>query len=163
MNDPRLREVLGLLDPPTGGKLWHGGAGVLGTLRGVRAEQAIWTPAPDRHSVWELSLHIAYWKYAVRRRLTGEPKGGFARTPSNWPRPPEIADEPAWQKDRALLRQEHSRLIEVVRGLDPGRLDETPDGGGGWRYADLLMGIVLHDTYHAGQIQILKRIYSSQQ
>ncbi len=31
---------------------------------------------------------------------------------------------------------------------------------GGSTYAELFMGIVLHDTYHAGQIQTLKGLFA---
>ena len=28
-----------------------------------------------------------------------------------------------------------------------------------YRYLDLMHGVVMHDTYHVGQIQLLKRMY----
>ncbi len=161
MADARIKEIVTALEPPRGKGLWHGGASPLGSLRGVTPAVAVWKPAPDRHSIWELVLHIAYWKYAVRRKLTGEEKGGFPRAPSNWPAVPKRPDAKAWNEDRALLRDEHERLVETVKRLDPGRLDRKPAGGGKWTFADLLMGVVLHDTYHTGQIQLLKRLYAS--
>jgi hypothetical protein len=158
MNDPRLDEILRMLDPEPGYRLWHGGASPLGCLRGVSVDAALWKPAPDRHSIWELTLHLAYWKYAVRRNLDGSPRGGFPRCPSNWPKPPEPADEPAWKVDRGLYRSEHERFVQVVRALDPGVLDERARDGA-YSYVELLHGIVMHDTYHVGQIQLLKRLY----
>jgi len=50
---------------------WHG-PNLQQSLKGVRAKQAAWRPAHGRHNVWELALHSAYWKYAVRRRIEGE-------------------------------------------------------------------------------------------
>lgn len=161
MKDPRLAEVLALLDPKPGQRLWFGGATPLGSLRGVAPEQATWKPAPDRHSIWELALHVAYWKYAVRRNLEGSPTGGFPRSPANWPRLPEVADTKAWKEDRAVLRTEHERLLEAVRGFGPRRLDDKAPGSGAYRYLDLLHGVVMHDAYHTGQIQLLKRLYRS--
>ena len=68
---------------PRGRGAWHGPT-VQGALRGVSAAQARWQPAPGRHSIWELVLHIAYWNYAVRHHL--EPDGpAFPRSPANWP------------------------------------------------------------------------------
>lgn len=160
VTDPRLGEVLKALDPPAGTKPWHGGASVLGCLRGVSAEAAVWKPAPDRHSIWELALHIAYWKYAVRRWLTGEERGGFPRSPANWPEVPDLPDAKAWKADRRLLREEHRRLVEAIRAFDPARLDDDPESGE-WTSMDRLTGIVQHDMYHTGQIQIMKRIYAS--
>jgi uncharacterized damage-inducible protein DinB len=159
-NRSRIADVTRWLDPPKGG-LWHGGPSPLSAVRGVSAEAAAWKPAPDRHSIWELTLHVAYWKYAVHRRLSGGPAGGFPRSPANWPGMPGQRDEAAWKRDRALLRDTHRALAEAIAGLDPGRLDDLDGRGGRWTLMDLVSGIVLHDTYHAGQIQLMKRLHRS--
>jgi len=130
---------------------------VLGTLRGVSAETARWKPHPDRHSIWELALHVAYWNYAVARRITGAPRGGFPRTPSDWPRPDKQGSRGAWDSDRRLVRQAHDSLVEALTDFDPARLDQNA-GDSSTTFADLITGILLHDTYHAGQIQLLKRL-----
>lgn len=161
MSDPRLAEVIKALDPPAGTRPWHGGATVLGCVRGVDADTAAWKPAPDRHSIWDLVLHIAYWRYAVRRRLTGEEKGGFPRSPADWPAVPEPADEEAWARDRALLREGHRQLVAAVLAFDPARLDDNPEDESRYTFMELLSGIVQHDLYHTGQIQIMKRIHAS--
>jgi uncharacterized damage-inducible protein DinB len=159
MSDPRLAEIVRLLDPKPGTRQWFGGASPLGCLRGVSHQQAAWRPAPHRHSIWELTLHLAYWKYAVRRRLEGSSMGSFPRSPSNWPSAPDVVDARAWNGDRALLKAEHQRLVASVRAFDPKRLDARAAGSGTYRYTDLLYGIVMHDTYHVGQVQLLKRWY----
>ena len=160
MSQERLAEILKLYDPPPGTKLWHGGATAMGALRGMPPEEAAWKPAPDRHSIWELVLHIAYWKYVVQRRITSGEKGAFPRSPSNFPAVPDPPDATAWKRDRALLKTTHLELVEVMKAFDPKRLDEMPPEGT-YSYADLMTGIVLHDTYHAGQIQIMKRLHKS--
>ena len=159
MTDSRLAEVLHLLDPPSGTRLWYGGATAIGSLRGVGHAQAAWKPGPDRHSIWELALHIAYWKYAVRRRLDDAvPRGAFPRSPANWPRMPDEPDEGAWKEDRALLRREHEALVAIARTLGPDDLDRR-DAKGEYRALDLLFGVAAHDVYHTGQIQLMKRLY----
>ncbi len=161
MTDRRLEEALRHLDPPPGTKLWHGGASVLGALRGLSPEVAAWRPYPDRHSIWALALHVAYWNYAVRRRITEEERGGFPRAPSNFPRVPSETTKAAWKEDRALVKQEHDRLVEALTDFDPSRLDAYAGSSTKTTYADLITGIVLHDTYHAGQIVMLKRLAAS--
>ena len=161
MADKRISETLRHLRPPTGAKPWHGGPTVLGALRGVSAEVALWKPFPDRHSIWELALHVAYWNYAVERRLAGGPRGGFPRKPSNWPTPPAEGTVVAWAEDRRLVQRHHESLAEVIAGFDPARLDEIAGGQGHTTFADLITGILLHDTYHAGQIQLMKRLARS--
>jgi hypothetical protein len=158
MDDLRLREILNLLDPPAGQRLWYGGATVAGCLRAVSHRQAAWKPPGRAHSIWELTLHVAYWKYAVRRKLETLPQGTFPRSPANWPALPKPADERGWKADRALLRSEHAQLVEAVRAFDPRRLDDVTPGGQSYRFVDLLLGVASHDLYHVGQIQLLKRL-----
>jgi uncharacterized damage-inducible protein DinB len=161
MSDQRIHYILATLDPPPGSKLWYGGASLLGSIRGISAREAHWKPAPDRHSIWELVLHTAYWKYAGRRSITGEPKGGFPRSPANWPFTPEKPDEKQWKEDCQLLRDQHEQLVEAIGSLDPARLDQKISVDAKWTYADLLMGILTHDMYHTGQLVMMKRLYKS--
>ena len=83
-----LDALLATLDPKRGAA-WHGGPTPMLALRGVSAAQARWVPARRRHSIWELALHIAYWDYAVRRRLDPDTPRDFPRSPANWPALPE--------------------------------------------------------------------------
>src|SRR4029078_11565699 len=53
------------------GEAWHGPS-VLSLLEGVTAEQAAAHPIPGAHSILELTLHIAGWESACRRRLQGD-------------------------------------------------------------------------------------------
>lgn len=67
--DPIAKLVLENVQPRAGRGSWHGGHTAVGALRGVSPEQAVWTPARDRKSIWQLALHMAYWKYAVCERV----------------------------------------------------------------------------------------------
>jgi uncharacterized damage-inducible protein DinB len=146
---------------PARGQAWHGGPTPVGAVRGVEAALARWRPARGRHTIWELALHIAYWNYAIRRRLLGKPIPRFPRSPANWPATPSPADEVAWDADRALLASEHRMLVEVVQSFAPTRLNRRAGTRKRWTYGDLILGITVHDAYHVGQIQLLKRLASS--
>lgn len=144
---------------PESGQGWHGGPTPIGALRGVSAELARWRPAPGRKSIWDLTLHIAYWKYAVRRMLDGSKRGAFPRRPSNWPAPPARPDEDTWAADVALLRAEHGRLVQAASEVKPSVLGRRPPTSKRWTYGELMVGIAMHDAYHTGQIQLLKRLW----
>ena len=153
--DSRL--LVEILDHAFTGRGWQGTT-LTGAIRGVSPALASWRPASDRHSIWDLVLHTAYWKYAVRCRLTGErPKGGFARSPANWPTPPAQGGTGAWRADIRLLKVEHAKLRDVVAQLSDRRLARrTPSGA--WRLDETIFGVAAHDAYHTGQIQLLKRL-----
>jgi len=156
--DARIRLLLEVFDQAFGGHSWHGTT-LSGSLRGVTAGQALWRPGQGRggHNIWEITLHAAYWKCIVRRRLTRDPALKFPRPRSNWPELPERPDEGSWRRDVALLKREHALLRRTIARFDPARL-----GRRGWRSqwtnVTHIYGIASHDLYHAGQIQLLKRL-----
>ena len=85
-HNPSLLEgrlLLRMLEQAFDRKSWHG-PNLRGSIRGVSASDAAWRPADGRHSIAEQVLHAAYWKYVVRRKLTGEKRGSFALPGSNW-------------------------------------------------------------------------------
>jgi hypothetical protein len=154
--DPRIELLLEIIDQAFDRKGWHGTT-LRGSLRGLSADEALWRPAPGRHNIWELTVHAAYWKYAVRRRLMGDAVGSFSRKPSNWPLVPEKADPAEWKRDIRLLETEHQLLREAIRTLPPARLEQrSPQGV--WTNAEEIHGIAAHDLYHTGQIQLIKRL-----
>jgi hypothetical protein len=146
---PELKIILDLLDEAFDKKSWHG-PNLRGALRGVSARQAAWRSQGGRHNIWELALHAAYWKYVVRRRITGKKRGSFVLAGSNFfPRPIELS-EAAWQSDLDLLAEEHRKLRAAAAQLSRNAL--TP------KNLHLLRGAAAHDLYHAGQIRLLRRM-----
>lgn len=158
MSDPTTDVILAALDRAYDAKSWHG-TNLRGAVRGLRADLAAWRPAPGRHNAWEYAVHAAYWKYVVRRKITGEPRGSFPLEGSNFfPRPEEgRATEAAWKADRALLEEQHRLLREAVASLTAADL-ARPAEGSKYTLLELVTGATAHDLYHAGQIQLLKRL-----
>lgn len=151
-----VRCLLALLDSAYNRKSWHG-TNLRGSVRGVSARHAAWRPGPDRHNIWELVLHAAYWKYIAFRRLTGLARGSFPAKGSNWFARGDAADDYAWRDDVALLDRTHKTLRAAVAKLSAADLDRTPRGSTVSNFA-LLSGVAAHDLYHAGQIQLLKKL-----
>lgn len=145
--------LLRAIDEAYDRKSWHG-PNLSNSLRGVRSAEAAWRPSPERHNIWEIVLHLAYWKYVVRRRITGLKRGSFQISPGNdWFQRPEVNSERAWKNDIVVLQEEHKLLREAVWTLDLSIADEKTL----W----LIRGTAAHDFYHAGQIQLLKRFHRS--
>ncbi len=149
-----VSSLLQQIDEAYDRRSWHG-ANLRGSLRGLSPEAAAWRPGPGRHNIWELTLHAAYWKYAVRRRLSGAARGAFAIRGSNWFARPEAATPRAWRADLALLANEHRQLRAAIARLSDRDLARRAGKG---TVGFLVRGIAAHDLYHAGQIQILKRL-----
>ncbi|HEV3277757.1 MAG TPA: DinB family protein [Terriglobia bacterium] len=163
MAQSEIERLLALIDEAYAGPAWHGPS-LRFALRGVTPEQAAWRAASGRHNIWELTVHAAYWKYAVRRRLLGGKRGGFAEAGNNWFERGDAgagtivtADAKTWRRDLAQLARAHRELRQTVAGLRPSQLDR-PAAGSRQTPRHMIAGTALHDVYHAGQIQLLKRL-----
>ena len=148
--------LLHLIDEAYTKKAWHG-TNLRGSIRGLTAQQAAWRPEPTRHNIWEIVLHTACWKYIVRRRLLGEKKGSFPLKGSNWIERPLDMTENTWRRDIRLLDEMHRSMCEAIVLLKPSDLNRKP-AGSKVSHASIISGIACHDVYHAGQIQLLKRL-----
>jgi hypothetical protein len=157
MAHPEIEHLLGLLDEAYTRAAWHG-PNLRGSLRGLTVREAAWRPKGGRHNIWEIVVHEAYWKYAVKRRLVGEKRGSFSLKGSNWFARQIDRGEKAWRNDLGLLDAEHLRLRETVSSLQPEDLDR-PAPGSKTVARRLIAGIALHDVYHAGQIQLIKKLF----
>lgn len=156
MPDTERVLLLAALDEAYDTRSWHG-TNLRGSIRGMSRATARWRPGRGRHNIWELVVHAAYWKYAVRRRLTGEQRGSFPLKGSNfWVRPEEDS-EAAWKRDVVLLAGEHRALRAAVEALPVTQFAKQAPGSP-FTYTGLIRGAAAHDLYHAGQIQLLKRL-----
>ena len=143
--------ILALFDEGYERKTWHG-PNLQQSLKGVTAQQAAWRPAPGRHNIWELALHAAYWKYAVRRKLEGGKRGSFVLKGHNFFERPQKGriTQALWRADLAILDKEHRALGKSIR--QALRKPLTP------KQLSMLYGVAFHDVYHAGQIRLLRRL-----
>ena len=146
--------LLRLIDEGYERKAWHG-PNLRGSLRGVSASQASKRPGPGRHNIWEVAVHAAYWKYVVRRRILDERRGSFPLKGSNWFRRPAPGAD--WKADLRMLGEMHGSMRRAVASLKDADLGRKAKGS---RVANatIVAGIAAHDIYHAGQIQLLKRL-----
>jgi hypothetical protein len=154
----QVQRLVALIDQAYDRRSWHG-TNLRGSIRGLSAERAAWRPGRTRHNVWEIVVHAAYWKYAVTRRFVAMRRGSFPLKGSNWFERPDRASrgETGWRADVALLESAHRTLREAVASLTTDQLDRRPRGSTVSHF-DIIAGIAAHDLYHAGQIQLIKRL-----
>jgi uncharacterized damage-inducible protein DinB len=135
------------------GGAWHGPA--LGqALADVDAATASRRPLPGAHTIWEIALHARTWIDVARRRLAGEAVGELAPE-LDWSAEADGSGD-AWRAALAGLEEAHCGLHSTVLALEDERL-EDPVAGSDPTVRGLLLGVLQHNVYHAGQISILKR------
>ena len=136
------------------GPAWHGPS-VLAALRGMTAATAARRVERGRNTPWELVLHLAYTRHRLLGRL-GVNAGRFPRKLRTawWPIAPAEPTEAAWRGDLALLRTYQERLLQAVGQASEAQLRRRR-AGQRRTIADELIGVAVHDAYHAGQIRLI--------
>jgi hypothetical protein len=133
---------------------WHG-PDLKAALADVEAAVAFWRPASGRHNIAEIALHHAYYARAVRAQISGRPPEPFVVAGEDWF---EVNDgrELSWPRIKAAVESEQLRLAELVAGIRSGTVPSAiPDEE---RFG-LVLGITCHAVYHAGQVQLIKRLH----
>jgi hypothetical protein len=144
------RVLARLLEESYGPGAWHGND-LQAALADVTPEAAFWRPAPERHNIAEIALHHAYYVHSVRGRLTGTTPEPFVLEGGDWFALAGAAGPLDWPQVRAVVEEQQVRLAAVVANLPVTSLSDNE------RF-DLVLGITCHAIYHAGQIQLLKRL-----
>lgn len=127
------------------------GKGALPSIKGVAAEVAH-RRHPAQHTIAEIVLHMAYWKDAVTARLRDQP---WSLDESlNWRA--AGPGEAGWVAAREELAAAQKRLVAALRAFTPDRMLERIRGR--LRLIDVVTDIATHDTYHAAQIFVLRRL-----
>lgn len=139
------------------GPAWHGPA-LAELLRDVDHVTAAGHPLPGVHSIWEIVLHLTAWAREVARRLQGQQAG--LPPEGDWPEAGPPTPE-RWSAARADLAAAHAELARALEAFPGHRLDE-PAGSAegptpGVTYAGTVAGLLQHDSYHGGQIALLKK------
>lgn len=150
--------LLAALDDAYNKTGWHGPT-LRGAIRRVDAAEAVWHPEHVTHSIAEIALHCAYWKYAGLRRLTGAKRGGFPIKGSNWFAIDSNLSESKWKEIVKLLDDMHAQLRDAVAMLPVKHLRKVPTGAKVTNLK-LIYGLSAHDAFHAGQIRLLRGQYA---
>jgi uncharacterized damage-inducible protein DinB len=134
------------------GDSWHG-PNLMKTLDGIDYTQAMMRPLGERHTIWELTDHISFWMEEVWKSVRD--KAGL---------------NPDKKKDWTQMGATSEEWSQAVNRLEAA-VNMTLDALAEWRDEDLyklvpetkytfkqmLHGMVHHNLYHAGQINLLKK------
>lgn len=142
-----------ILDEGYGPGAWYG-SDLRAAVGEVSARDAYRRPAPGRHNIAEVALHAAFWANEATSRLTGAPRAPLPLEGEDWF---EVngAGTLAWERIVAELGAAQRRLSQAVSEVAGGA--RTSPLGEAERF-DLVIGVTGHAAYHAGQIQLIKKM-----
>lgn len=151
---PSKETILAELDEIYRGPAWHGPA-VLEALHDVSAGLAAKKIAAHRNSIWELVQHLTHGRHLLIERLE-QRQFDFPREIREpwWPAAVVETGESEWRSDLRLLDDYHTKLVDAVRRASDAQLARVPSPGD-QTLAQQLLGMAIHDAYHAGQIRLL--------
>ena len=113
---------------------------------GLTPQQAAWTPAPGRHSIWQIVEHMVFWRQDNLHRLAGgKPPSKDQLAAGNFPRV-SAATEKAWSATLARWEKTQRDIAQAID--DPAKP------------LDRLQYLLPHDCYHVGQIMYLRALQS---
>ena len=136
-----------LIENTFSGPAWHGPS-LLETIQEIPATAAL-RKSPATHRIIELVLHMAVWRNFVTRRLLGD----NAFEVSDQENFPQSED---WGLAIEIIKKSQTDLLDALKKFPIERLAETVPSRG-YDFYTMLHGIIQHDTYHIGQVVLLKK------
>ena len=142
-----------ILDEGYGVGAWYG-SDLRTATADISAADAFKRPAEGRHNIAEVALHHAYWADQSTGKLLGQPAPPFPLEGEDWFEL-TTATTLSWKQIVATLDAAQQRLSQAVSEVASGA--RTSPLGEAERF-DLVIGISEHAAYHAGQIQLIKKL-----
>jgi len=143
-----------ILDEGYGPGAWYG-SDLRAAIADITPATAFARPRTGRHNIAEVSLHHAYWVGQVTAKLTGGEPSAFPLVgKEDWH---DLDDESkvSWAAIAALVDASQQRLSRAVGEIASGaRVSPLSEA----EQFDFVIGITGHAAYHAGQIQLIKKM-----
>jgi hypothetical protein len=131
---------------------WHG-PDLKAALSDVTPELAFWRPGTGRHNIAEIALHHAFFARSVRAQIRGEDAEPFVLEGEDWFELPTKAAL-SWPRVLEVVAAQQKALEKAIVDVGAGRVSPAKDV----KVLDLVLGITCHAVYHAGQVQLIKRL-----
>ncbi|WIY59507.1 DinB family protein [Bacillus arachidis] len=130
-------------------------------LHGVSAAEAAWTSSGISNSIWQIVNHLIFWNEDVihRIKVTENPHKAEDNE-ETFGNPGDPEDEIGWAQTVQRLNEVMNKLKTVIADLDDEKL-KVPYAANRYSIERLLSNIMMHDTYHLGQIVLLRKLQSS--
>jgi uncharacterized damage-inducible protein DinB len=142
-----IKQLASLVKRVYNGKAWHGPSitEVVKDIDDKTAKKKI----GNSHSIVQLVLHMVAWRIFVTKRLLGN--ATFELTDAD-----NFPDETSWAVAYQKLEQSQAELLSAIETVSDSLLHENVSNRK-YDFFVLLHGVIHHDIYHIGQIQLIKK------
>lgn len=142
-----IKNISKIIERVYSGKPWHGPS-ITEVLKDIDDSNA-GKKTGSSHSIVQLVLHMVAWRNFVTKRLLGDTEYELSEN-QNFP------PETDWASALHALEDSQSALLKAINTVDANKLHETVSNRK-YDFFILLHGIIHHDIYHIGQIQLIKK------
>lgn len=133
---------------------WYG-PGVLESLNKISEEK--WHQQHGHRTIADLIGHVIAWRNFAIARLDGRTDFGIEmNTEDDWPDCSSLSKATLLQQ----LADTQTALIATLEGLSDVDLETHVPSQYGYNRGDLALGVMQHDIYHTGQINLLVKLMS---
>jgi uncharacterized damage-inducible protein DinB len=132
----------------------------------ISAGVAARTVAGYPHSIWQIVEHMNYWMDYELAKIAGENPHYPDKAIESWPTHPRPTDDPAAEHKWQAATHRFADLLARLAGLaesDSAALERKIQNAGSPQASRestvhaMLWQITSHNSYHAGQIALLRR------
>ncbi|MBX2964200.1 MAG: DinB family protein [Cyclobacteriaceae bacterium] len=142
-----IKNLSNLIQRVYDGKAWHGPS-VKDVLKDIDATTCR-KKVGDSHSIVQLVQHMVSWRTFVTNRLLGNTTFELSDD-QNFP------PETDWPTALQQLEESQVALLNAIETISSEKLWEEV-ANRKYDFFVLLHGIIHHDIYHIGQIQLIKK------
>lgn len=110
------------------------------------------------YSIYQLVRHMYYWQQFMLGHLEGHKPQLPVNVMESWPKETSPQDEMSWQADIKMFLDGVDRAVAIA---ETSQLDEPLPHFPGETRAGILRNIASHNSYHLGEIVLLRRFYGA--
>ncbi|OAX45823.1 DinB family protein [Paenibacillus sp. AD87] len=110
------------------------------------------------YSIYQLVKHMHYWQQFMLEHLEGRKPQLPANVMESWPEDTGPQDEAAWEADIQAFLDGVDRAVTIAETV---QLDDSLPYFPSETKAGLLRNIASHNSYHLGEIVLLRRFYGA--
>lgn len=144
----KAQRISELLRSTFDGEAWYGPS-VMSVLKDISPEQ-VFNKIGESNSIIELVEHMTAWRNFTIKKLQGDVSFDIKTDEMNFPQSKD------WNKSLEGLKESQHKLLGLLEDLPDERLVAFVEGRK-YSFQVLLHGIIQHDIYHLGQIQLIKK------
>lgn len=118
-------------------------------VKGITAEQAMWTDGSGNHSVGQLAYHLMFWNERSLKSFKGEKNANFSGENTETF---DKFDSKQWEDVKTRLDNVMTEIEKVVQNASEDQLKE---------WTPIILNIASHNAYHTGQMVFVRKLQGS--